>query len=67
MNYTLTQKDNGITKISIPTNTQWGVICFAWEETNVDFVTALNSKGIDAFIELLIQDPNTAYLTFIAP
>jgi hypothetical protein len=66
MTYSIIQEEN-VTHILIDSNTKWGVICFAWENTNVDFVTALNSKGIDAFIELLIQDPNTAYLTFIAP
>lgn len=67
MNYTLTQKDNGVMEIMIPTDLEWGTICFAWEETNIDFVTALNSKGIDAFVELLVSNPNTAYSTFIAP
>jgi hypothetical protein len=29
------------------------------------FRVALDTKGIDVFIDLLIQDANTAYLTFI--
>ncbi len=65
MNYTINQKDGGINELTIPTDTQWGTICFAWEDSNVEFVTALNAKGIEVFIELLIADPNTAYLIFI--
>ena len=30
-----------------------------------DFRTALNEKGIDAFIDLLIADSNTAFLNFV--
>ena len=66
MNYTLTQKDSGINELTIPTEGQWGTICFAWENSNEEFVTALNAKGIEVFVELLINDPNTAYLTFIS-
>jgi hypothetical protein len=29
------------------------------------FRVALNDKGIEVFVDLLIQDANTAYLTFI--
>jgi hypothetical protein len=29
------------------------------------FRVALNDKGIEAFVDLLIQDANTAYLIFI--
>jgi hypothetical protein len=65
MNYTLNQNNNGINELTIPTNTQWGTICFAWENTNIDFVTALNSKGIDAFIDLLVINPNNAYQIFV--
>lgn len=65
MNYTLTQKDGGINEIVIPTEGQWGTICFAWENSNEEFVNALNTKGIEVFVELLIADPNTAYLLFV--
>ena len=54
--------DNGETMLlSIPNQGNWGTICFAWEKTNVEFTTALNNKGLDFFIDLLIKDPNTAY------
>jgi hypothetical protein len=65
MNYTITEKDS-INEIVIPTDGQWGTICFAWEDSNEEFVNALNAKGIEVFVELLINDPNTAYLTFIS-
>ncbi len=45
MNYTLT-KDGGINELTIPTDGQWGTICFAWEDSNVEFTTALAAKGI---------------------
>jgi hypothetical protein len=64
MNYTITEDENGITQISIPTDSQHGTICFAWEKSNIEFTTALESKGIDVFIALLIADPNTAYSQF---
>ena len=51
-------------RISIPTNTSWGTILFAWEKSNTEFTSALESKGIDVFIALLIADPNTAYSQF---
>jgi len=65
MNYTINQKDGGINELTIPTDTQWGPICFEWEDSNAEFVNALNAKGIEVFIELLIADPNTAYLLFV--
>jgi hypothetical protein len=64
MNYTITENENGITQISIPTNTEHGTICFAWEKSNTEFTNALESKGIDVLIALLIADPNTAYTNF---
>lgn len=64
MNYTITEKDS-INEIVIPTDGQWGTICFAWENSNEEFVNALNTKGIEVFVELLIADPNTAYLLFV--
>lgn len=54
--------DNGETMLlSIPNQGNWGTICFAWEKTNVEFTTALSLKGIDYFVTLLVQNPNTAY------
>jgi len=61
MNYTITEKDNGTTELIIPTDGQWGTICFAWEKSNVEFTSALESKGIDVLVDLLVNDPNTAY------
>ena len=63
MTYSIIQEAN-VTHLSIDSNTEWGTICFAWEDSNVEFVTALNAKGIDAFIALLIADTNTAYTIF---
>jgi len=64
MNYTL--EDLGeIVRISIPTTTSWGTILFAWEKSNVEFTTALESKGIAVLVNLLVNDPNTAYTEFI--
>ena len=54
-----------IVKISIPTDTSWGVICFAYEKSNYEFTLALESQGIDVLIELLVKNPNTAYQAFI--
>ena len=65
MNYTITQKDNGITELVIPTEGEWGTICFAWEDSNQEFVNAMNSKGIELFVELLVANPNTAYTQFV--
>jgi hypothetical protein len=65
MNYTITQKDNGITELVIATDSQWGTICFAWEDSNEEFVNAMNSKGLELFVELLVANPNTAYTQFV--
>lgn len=64
MNYTINQKENGLNELVVPTEGQWGTICFAWEDSNTEFTTALSEKGIDAFVALLIADPNTAYTLF---
>lgn len=66
MNYTLDKKDNGITELVVPTDGEWGTICFAWEKSNTEFTNALESQGIDVFVNLLVNDPNTAYSIFIA-
>ena len=54
-----------VVRLSIPTITSWGIICFAWEKSNDDFTQALESQGIDVLVELLVKDPNTAYQIFI--
>jgi len=64
MNYTI--EDLGeIVRLSIPTNTSWGTILFAWEKSNEEFTSALESKGIDLLVNLLVNNPNTAYTEFI--
>jgi len=64
MNYILDDLGD-IVRISIPTNTEHGTICFAWEKSNEEFTSALESKGIDVFVNLLVNNPNTAYTEFI--
>lgn len=64
MTYELKEK-NGIHEIMVATDSQWGTICFSWEDSNQDFVNAINSKGIELFVELLVNDPNTAYNQFV--
>lgn len=54
-----------IVRISIPTMTSWGIILFAWEKSNVEFTSALESKGIDVLVELLVFNPNIAYQAFV--
>ena len=65
MNYIITQKENGITELVIATDGEWGTICFAWEDSNEEFVNAMNSKGLELFVELLVANPNTAYTQFV--
>ena len=65
IDYTLNQKED-ITELNIPTNTKWGTICFAWENTNQEFINAMNSKGLEEFVNLLVNDPNTAYQIFVS-
>ena len=64
IDYTLTDLGD-IIQIAIPNQPKWGTICFGWEKTNTEFTTALDSKGLETFVELLVNDPNTAYLIFI--
>jgi hypothetical protein len=64
MNYTIDDLGD-IVRISIPTNTSWGTILFAWEKSNDEFTTAMESKGIDVLVDLLVNNPNTAYNQFI--
>lgn len=44
-------------------------IFFGWDMSDayVDFRNALDTKGIDTFVDLLIQDSNTAFLLFCQP
>jgi hypothetical protein len=64
MNYTI--EDLGeIIRLSIPTNSSWGTILFAYEKSNIEFTTAIESKGIDVLVDLLVNNPNTAYNQFI--
>ena len=41
-------------------------IFFGWDMSDdyIDFRNALEVKGIDAFVDLLIDNPNTAFTTF---
>jgi hypothetical protein len=64
IDYTL--EDFGdVMRLSIPTESSWGIICFAWEKSNVEFTSALDSQGIDVLVNLLVSDPNTAYQIFV--
>ena len=63
MRYVIKELDEGVTMIHVFEHN----VFFAWDES-IDydsFRVALIDKGIDAFVDLLIQDANTAYLTFI--
>ena len=63
MRYVIKELDEGVTMIHVLEHN----VFFAWDES-IDydsFRVALIDKGIDAFVDLLIQDANTAYLTFI--
>ncbi len=44
-------------------------IFFGWDMSDdyIDFRNALGVKGIDAFVDLLIADPNTAFTIFSQP
>ncbi len=64
MNYTIEDLEE-IVRLSIPTTTSWGTILFAWEKSNIEFTTALESKGIDVLVNLLVNNPNTAYTEFV--
>lgn len=41
-------------------------IFFGWDMSDdyIDFRNALEVKGVDAFVDLLIQDSNTAFTVF---
>jgi hypothetical protein len=63
MRYVIKELDEGVTMIHV---LEYNIF-FAWDESVEydSFRVALNDKGIEAFVDLLIQDANTAYLTFI--
>lgn len=44
-------------------------IFFGWDMSDdyIDFRNELEVKGIDAFVDLLIEDPNTAFIIFTQP
>jgi hypothetical protein len=65
IDYTLNDLGDTI-QISIPNQPNWGTICFGWQKSNSEFTTALDSKGLEAFVQLLIDNPNTAYTIFIS-
>ena len=41
-------------------------IFFGWDNSDdyIDFRNALEKKGVDAFVDLLIDNPNTAFTIF---
>lgn len=65
MRYTL-KNMNGMYQLSIPTDSEYGTICFNWDDSDnyINFKLSLDTKGIDVFVDLLIKDPNTAYTIF---
>lgn len=63
INYEI-KTEGDVTIITIPTDGPHGTICFAYDSTFTTFLAALDAKGIDVFIQLLVYDPATAYATF---
>jgi hypothetical protein len=63
MRYVINELDEGVTMIHVLEHN----VFFAWDESIEydSFRVALNDKGIEFFVDLLIQDANTAYLNFI--
>jgi hypothetical protein len=61
MRYTITE-NNGITIIHVLENN----ILFGFDSSDdyAPFRNALIEKGVDAFVDLLIADSNTAFLIF---
>lgn len=58
------KENNGLPYIVVNNN-----IFFAWDPNDIDnygvFMQKLEEKGIEAFAQLLAEDTNTAFLTFI--
>jgi hypothetical protein len=64
MRYTINEK-NGVTTIHVlEYNIFFG---FDASDDYAQFRQALIDKGIDTFVDLLIEDSNTAFLRFIEP
>ncbi len=63
MRYVINELDEGVTMIHVLEHN----VFFAWDESVEydSFRVALNDKGFNPFVDLLIQDANTAYSTFI--
>jgi hypothetical protein len=63
MRYVINELDEGVTMIHVLEQN----VFFAWDESVEydSFRVALNDKGIEVFVDLLIKDANTAYTTFI--
>ena len=63
MRYVIKQLDEDVTMIHVLEHN----VFFAWDESVEydSFRVALNDKGIEVFVDLLIDDANTAYTTFI--
>lgn len=61
MRYTITNKG----ELQILHVTEQNIF-FGWDMSDdyIDFRNALEVKGIDAFVDLLIADSNTAFLIF---
>ncbi len=63
MTYEL-KENNGLPYIVVNNN-----IFFAWDPNDIDnygvFMQKLEEKGIEIFAQLLAEDTNTAFLTFI--
>jgi hypothetical protein len=64
MRYTITENNGVITIYVIEQN-----IFFAFDQSDdyLIFRESLATKGIDAFVDLLIADHNTAFLLFCQP
>ena len=58
-------ENNGVTTIHVIEQN----IFFAFDQSDdyMDFRNSLATKGIDAFVDLLIADHNTAFLLFCQP
>jgi hypothetical protein len=62
MRYTITQKEN-VTIIHV---LEYNIFFGYDDSTDYDgFRVALDTKGIDTFVDLLIQDSNTAFNIFV--
>lgn len=64
MTYELTTTNEGLPLLIVNTN-----IMFAWDPSDSEnygvFIQKLEEKGIEVFAQLLANNPNTAFLTFI--